>query len=144
MSQALFPSQLRFIRKARRNLPKIELVQAHYPSHFHPERKPSQVPKDTNKQTHTHTHKRPTAQRQLDREVCVSKSAAMFQKNREQFSRLFEGQMGQWSTYKMVNGFRTCRTEDGVEREASTILRWRIGRMGWCQSRSYSLRRRRL
>ena len=55
MSQALFPSQLRSIRKARRNLPKIELVQAYYPSHFHPERKPSQVPKDTNKQTHTHT-----------------------------------------------------------------------------------------
>jgi hypothetical protein len=60
--------------------------------------------------TNTHTHKRSTAQRQLDREVCVSKSAAMFQNNYEQISRLFEGQLGQWSTYKMVNGFKTCRT----------------------------------
>jgi hypothetical protein len=90
MSQTLFPSQSRFIRKSRRNLPKVKLVQAPIPAIPILNENPAKSQKtQTNK--HTHTHKRSTARRQLDREVCVSKSAAMFQNNNERISRLFEG-----------------------------------------------------
>jgi hypothetical protein len=137
------PKSVEIHQEVTTKLTESQARSSSYPSNFHPERKPSQVPKDTNKQTHTHTHTRgqqregswtersafrsqPRCSRTITNEFPDCSRAI-----RPSEAKTLEGQMGQWSTHKMVNGFRTCRTEDGVEREASTILRWRIGRMGW-------------